>query len=114
VRVLRSSAPRLPLSVARHSTLLEIGIDGIREGGRDTGLRVWSLASRRFAEQRELILSGIFFLAEHPQDPVQLLFVAIVGEDRVTQPTSSRLVHMVPSGLVHQPTNVQPKRNERG
>jgi hypothetical protein len=41
------------------------------------------LASRRFAEQRELILSEIF-LPEHPQDALQLLFVALVSEDRVT------------------------------
>jgi hypothetical protein len=50
------------------------------------------LAAPPLAEQRELILLGDL-LAEHPQDPVQLLlFVNITGVDRVPE-SESNLIH---------------------
>jgi hypothetical protein len=91
-----------------------MSIDSAGTEEKKLRLRVCSSTGRCFAEQRELILSEIF-LAEHPQDPLQLLFVAIVGEDRVTQPASSRLVHNVLNGLIHRSSQrTARKRNARG
>jgi hypothetical protein len=71
------------------------------------------LVGRCFAKQRELIPSGIF-LAEHPQDPLQLLFIAILGEDCVTQSAANRLVPTVLNWPIHRSSQRQPKRSVRG
>jgi hypothetical protein len=56
------------------------------------------------------MILGMGLLAEHPYHPVQLLFVAILGEDREPQSASGRFVYRVSTRLIH---GVQPPYSRR-